>query len=183
MIVAIVALIVALGGNALAGGVLNGKKVNTIITKRAPGLSVAKAQSAKDADELGGLGPTEYRTASNYTQDTTDKTISGSYETIGSPIQITTHGSRRVIAMAAVHAVNAVSGNGSFFICRIEIDGITGVENTDFAAGNLGVVDAAVSPLASAVVEAGTHTVTLLCAALGDAVVHDDALTAWAVSP
>ena len=56
MLVAIAALIVALGGTAVAGGVLNKKKVKNIsnnqITQRAPGLSVA---SAKNSDALGGL--------------------------------------------------------------------------------------------------------------------------------
>jgi hypothetical protein len=49
MVVAIVALIAALGGTAVAGGVLNKKKVNNIITNRAPGLSVASAKSADSA--------------------------------------------------------------------------------------------------------------------------------------
>jgi hypothetical protein len=49
MVVAIVALIAALGGTAVAGGVLTKKKVNKIITNRAPGLSVASAKSAENA--------------------------------------------------------------------------------------------------------------------------------------
>jgi hypothetical protein len=49
MIVAIVALIAALGGSAIAGGVLTKKKVNKIITNRAPGLSVAHAKTADSA--------------------------------------------------------------------------------------------------------------------------------------
>jgi hypothetical protein len=49
MVVAIVALIAALGGTAIAGGVLNKKKVNKIITNRAPGLSVASAKNADNA--------------------------------------------------------------------------------------------------------------------------------------
>jgi hypothetical protein len=55
MLVAIAALIVALGGTAVAGGVLNKKKVNNIISNRAPGLSVGSAKnadSAKTADNL-----------------------------------------------------------------------------------------------------------------------------------
>ena len=51
MVVAIAALIVALGGTAVAGGLLTKKKVNKIITQRAPGLSVAHAKSA---DNVGG---------------------------------------------------------------------------------------------------------------------------------
>jgi hypothetical protein len=53
MVVAIVALIAALGGTAVAGGALNKKKVKNIsnnqITQRAPGLSVASAKSADNA--------------------------------------------------------------------------------------------------------------------------------------
>jgi hypothetical protein len=49
MAVAIVALIAALGGSAVAGGVLNKQKVNNIISNRAPGLSVASATSAENA--------------------------------------------------------------------------------------------------------------------------------------
>jgi hypothetical protein len=54
MIVAIVALIAALGGTALAGGVLNKKKAKTIannvVTQRASGLSVASAKNADNAN-------------------------------------------------------------------------------------------------------------------------------------
>src|SRR5262245_28910358 len=50
LLLAICALIVALGGTALAGGVLNKKKVNKIITKRAPGLSVSHASTADSAN-------------------------------------------------------------------------------------------------------------------------------------
>lgn len=75
MIVAVVALIAALGGTAVAGGVLNKKKVNTIISNRASGLSVASAKNAdnaKNADSLGGLA------ASKYQQGCQPGTIKGS---------------------------------------------------------------------------------------------------------
>jgi|SoimicMinimDraft_7_1059735.scaffolds.fasta_scaffold03468_1 hypothetical protein len=52
-VIAMVALIVALGGTAVAGGVLNKKKVNTIIDNRAPGLTVLKAKSADSAGSAG----------------------------------------------------------------------------------------------------------------------------------
>ena len=59
MVVAIVALIAALGGTAIAGGALNKKKVKNIsnnqITQRAPGLSVSSAKSADNSNALGGL--------------------------------------------------------------------------------------------------------------------------------
>jgi hypothetical protein len=183
MIVAMVALIVAIGGTAVAGGVLNKKKVNTIISNRASGLTVARA---KNADNLGGLDPTTYKTASNYTQSATDVPITNTFVTIGSPIQVTTEGTRRLIASAAVHATTA-STDGNYLVCQITIDATTGATDTDFAVHTaLSPVDASVSPLASAVVGAGTHTVTLKCEALGGATpamtVADDALAAWAVA-
>ncbi|HSD25397.1 MAG TPA: hypothetical protein VLB79_13840 [Solirubrobacterales bacterium] len=53
MIVAIVALIAALGGSAIAGGAINKKKAkniaNNVVTQRAPGLAVASAKSADNA--------------------------------------------------------------------------------------------------------------------------------------
>jgi hypothetical protein len=53
MVIAIVALIAALGGTAVAGGVINKKKAkniaNNVVTQRAPGLSVASAKSADSA--------------------------------------------------------------------------------------------------------------------------------------
>jgi len=49
-VLALAALVVTLGGTALASGVLNKKKVNKIITNRAPGLSVAHAATAGKAD-------------------------------------------------------------------------------------------------------------------------------------
>jgi hypothetical protein len=53
-VISIIALVVALGGTAVAGGVLNKKKVNTIIDNRAPGLTVLKAQTAGKADNVFG---------------------------------------------------------------------------------------------------------------------------------
>jgi hypothetical protein len=65
MVIAMVALIAALGGTAVGAKVLNKKKVKKIannqITKRAPGLSVASAKSAdtagsaKSADTAGNV--------------------------------------------------------------------------------------------------------------------------------
>jgi hypothetical protein len=57
MVVAIVALIAALGGTAIAGGVINKKKAkniaNNVVTQRAPGLSVASAKNADNATNAG----------------------------------------------------------------------------------------------------------------------------------
>lgn len=90
MIVAVVALIAAIGGTAVAGGVLNKKKVNKIITNRAPGLSVASAKnadnaktanSANDAANLGGLP------AASYQQGCKPGTIKGSLVVSQSQVQ------------------------------------------------------------------------------------------------
>ena len=163
----------------IKNGAVTASKINT------SGLTVP---TANNANQLGGLGPSTYTTASNYTQSSTAQAITGTVATIGSPIQITTTGTRRVIASAAVHGVNGVAGTGVYLVCRLTIDGTSGVNDTDYAspAGGFTIVDASVSPLASAVVGAGTHTVTLLCQAVGGATpratVADDALAAWAVS-
>jgi hypothetical protein len=53
LVVAIIALIAAFGGSALAGGPVNKKKAkkiaNNVVTQRAPGLSVAHAATADSA--------------------------------------------------------------------------------------------------------------------------------------
>jgi hypothetical protein len=198
----------SVGANQLKNGAVTTKKLKNgaVTTKKikngnvtaskinTTGLTVPNAQHANQADtaanatNLGGLASSSFTTASNYTQSSTAKPITSTVATIGSPIQITTAGTRRVIASAAVHATNGVAGTGVFLVCHITIDGPSGVNDTDYAspAGGFTIVDAAVSPLASAVVGAGTHTVTLLCAAVGgatpQATVADDALATWAVS-
>ena len=54
MVIAVVALIAALGGTAIAGGFITKKKAKKVadnqITKRAPGLSVASAKTADSAN-------------------------------------------------------------------------------------------------------------------------------------
>ncbi|MGZ8672321.1 MAG: hypothetical protein ACXWZJ_10430 [Solirubrobacterales bacterium] len=56
MVIAIVALIAALGGTAVAGGFITKKKAKNVannqITKRQSGLSVLKAQTAGKADNV-----------------------------------------------------------------------------------------------------------------------------------
>jgi hypothetical protein len=53
LVIAVIALIAAFGGSALAGGPINKKKAkkiaNNVVTKRAPGLSVAHAKTADNA--------------------------------------------------------------------------------------------------------------------------------------
>jgi hypothetical protein len=190
LIIACLALFVALGGVSVAALKLKANSVKTKNIKNGAVTTPKLAADAKapDAAKLGGLVPDTYKTASNYTQDATDNPITGTTETIGSPIQITTTGTKRVIAMAAVHATNGVASTGAYLVCQIKVDATAGVFDTDYAspAGGFTIVDAAVSPLASAVVGAGTHTVTLECSATGGGTpsmtVADASLAAWAVS-
>jgi hypothetical protein len=78
MIVAVVALIAAIGGTAVAGGVLNKKKVNKIITNRAPGLDVKSAQTAKNADSAKSADSVGGLTAAQIQQFCKPGTIKGS---------------------------------------------------------------------------------------------------------
>jgi hypothetical protein len=54
LVIAVVALIAALGGTAVAGGAINKKKAkniaNNVVTQRAPGLSVSHANTANSAN-------------------------------------------------------------------------------------------------------------------------------------
>jgi hypothetical protein len=63
LVVAVVALVAAVGGGTMAIASSGKKLVNKQITKRAPGLSVRHATSADtaaNADELGGAAPGSY---------------------------------------------------------------------------------------------------------------------------
>lgn len=174
LIVSIIALFAALGGTSYAAFSL---PKNSVGTKQLKDKAVTKAKLAS------GLA-----TASNFTQSSPNQVIGGTPVTIGTPIQITTTGTQRVFASAAVHAVNRVAGAGVYLVCRNTIDGSAGVNDTDYAspAGGFTIVDASVSPLASRLVTAGTHTVALQCYAIGGggggATVVDAALGTWAVT-
>jgi hypothetical protein len=72
MIVAIVAVVLALGGSAVAAlGKKDKKQVRNIangeITKRASGLAVKSADTAKNADAVGGIGPGGFQQGGGHT--------------------------------------------------------------------------------------------------------------------
>jgi hypothetical protein len=186
LVIAVLALIVALGGTAYAGITI---RKNSVGTKQLKNGAVTTPKIKNGAVTTAKLGnPGQYTTASGATQSSTATPITSAAATIGNPIQIKTTGTKRLIASAAVHATNGTAGTGVYLVCRITIDGTAGVNDTAYAspAGGFTVVDASVSPLASAMVGAGTHTVTLSCSAAGGvapkANVVDDALAGWAVS-
>ena len=83
LVVAIIALIAAFGGSALAGGGPITKKkskkiANNVVTQRAPGLSVANANTANVANKVGPLSAAkfDYR-AANGAGTTTIGTFGG----------------------------------------------------------------------------------------------------------
>jgi hypothetical protein len=176
-----------LANNSVATGKIRNGAV-TASKINATGLTVPNATNATNATNaanLGGLAPSSYTTESNFSQGSPNQTIGNAFATVGS-VSITTDGTKRLIGMAAVHAVNGTAGTGAYLVCRNTVDGTAGVNDTAYAAPfGQTIVDASVSPLASAVVGAGTHTVTLQCEALpsGQSMkVVDDALAGWAVS-
>jgi hypothetical protein len=83
MVVAMVALIAALGGTAVAGGALNKKKVNNIITNRAPGLSVASATNATNATTANKAKNVYFAQVDYSATNTTPDVISGSPGIVG----------------------------------------------------------------------------------------------------
>lgn len=189
LLVAFVALFVAMGGVGYSAIKL---KKNAVKTKNikdgavtTPKLSAdAKAPEAGNADRLGGRAASLYQAASASTEDATDNPLDDTFETIGQTLTIDTVGTKRVIATASV----AAEAPGDDFVnCRIKVDGNVGLSYSQVIADNatFASTTGSVSPLVSAVVPAGEHTVTLECsgqAATPDAVVTDSALAAWAVS-
>jgi hypothetical protein len=171
MIVAIVALIAALGGSAVAGGVLNKKKAkniaNNVVTQRAPGLSVASAKSAdsansaKDADKLGGKAPDVFETASGSDVRTNTLPLGQNDSTVLSAT-ITTTGARKVTAVASVEASSDGGGNDNIN-CNIQIDAVEGARQTTYITPNT-LEDSTTLPLTQALsVGAGSHTVIAEC--------------------
>ncbi|MBM4438234.1 MAG: hypothetical protein FJ029_13645 [Actinobacteria bacterium] len=85
MVLAVIALIAALGGTAIAGGALTSKKAKKIankqITKRAPGLEVAKAGTANTATTAGSADNVFFATV-DY-NDSTPAILSGTPGIVG----------------------------------------------------------------------------------------------------
>jgi hypothetical protein len=168
IVIAIAALIAALAGTAIAGtsagtSALNRSKVKKIVTKqidaRAPGLSVAHANTAGNADKLGGEEGSAFRTHSASAEvrddqlqlDVTDQTVVST--TIALP------STRTVTAVASIEGFGANAGDVTN--CNLEIAGVDGVRQTivfPTANGEL------VWPLTQArTLGPGTHTVRVEC--------------------
>jgi hypothetical protein len=181
MVVAIIALILGLLGTAIAAGPLTKKKVNKIITKRAPGLTVGaanKAGTADNANALGGQAASAFRTASASDVRTDNVAAEGSVNPALS-VSITTTGTKTLTAFATVEAVSD-GGTDDNINCQITIDGmasphVVGTYVTPNALDNRTTV-----PVTWALqVSAGTHTVSVGC---GDGIGSDTTLDDRALS-
>ena len=126
MVIAITALITALSGTAIAGGVLNKKKVKKIATNvankqiesRAPGLSVARAISADSASNATSADhATSANTASNATS--ADHATSANTATSANPVafaHVATDGTVDAGRSKNITSAN-VSSEGSGLYC------------------------------------------------------------------
>ena len=159
MLVAIVALVAALCGTAIAGGGLTKKKVNKIITKRAPGLSV------DNADKLDGKHASQLQTTSAYGENNADVNLTSSFQDVVTT-SVTTAGTR-VIANASVEFDSA----GFTVHCRLRIDGS---ESTTYDTQDLRTEEVIAYTFARTV-PAGTHAVALACSEGGGNVVANGA--------
>ena len=165
MVVAIVALIAALGGTAIGAGFVTKKKAKKIaanqVNKLAPGLSVAKAKKANDADALGGKNSAAFETgAAADTRTNTDPL--GTNNEIVLSTNITLPAGKTVTAIASVEASSDGGGNDNIN-CNLTIAGTDGARQTTYVTPN-GLEDSTTLPLTqSRFLGAGTHTVTVEC--------------------
>jgi len=175
IVVAVVALVAALAGTAIAGPTattsISKKSVKKTAKKEAAkyfdanigGASVASADSASSADnasQLGGQSPSTFRTASASDQRTNSVALSDSSSTILSKT-ITLPSTKTVTAVASVEAVlDDDQDNG--IECNLVIAGTGGTSHEQDLP--LGEVEHASVPLTqSRTLGAGTHTVLVEC--------------------
>jgi hypothetical protein len=130
MSVAIAALIVALAGTAIAAPIavnsvldkqekkkvknISKNQANNQITSRAPGLSVANAVSAGNADTVDGANAADLRTSSAFSQSDTNQSLGIAFVTVVNTTITTEHAGRILVtASAEIDGDEAVAG------CRI----------------------------------------------------------------
>jgi hypothetical protein len=177
MIVAGAALIIALAGTAIAAptalkSVLDKKEkkqvkniANKRISKRAPGLSVANAQNAGNADTLDGKHASQLQTTSAYGERTADLPLDATFQDVVTASITATTGAR-IIANASVEL--DLGGTGR---CRLLIAGVESFIGDQQSPP----VEAVMALTFARTVPAGTHAVELECTESGGAVIADDA--------
>ena len=175
LVIAVVALIAALAGTAVADpGATTSKitksKVKKIVNKLAPGLSVAHANTADsatnattaaNANQLDGQSSAAFQTASASDERTNTLAMTTSNQTVLSTT-ITVPAQKTVTAVASIEMVSDGGGNDNNN-CNLAIDGTNGVRQSTYVTPN-GLEDSTTLPLTqSLVVGAGTHTVLAEC--------------------
>jgi hypothetical protein len=145
MIVAIVALIAALGGSAVAGGVLNKKKAkniaNNVVTQRAPGLSVASAKSADSATSA--TSATNATNANNATNATNAANVDGMSGATFKRTYITTTAFENVLTIDGLTVRARCIDAGGVNPDQLDLDAVSGVENSEISADLVGTGDSA----------------------------------------
>jgi hypothetical protein len=173
IIVAVLALVAALAGTAVAERATTSakpvtkKKAKKITRKQinrlAPGLSVASADTAtnaENADALGGQGPAAFRTASAADERGNTVPLTDQFSTVLSTT-ITIPSAKTITAVASIEAVSDGTNN-EVISCNLNIAGTDGVrQSTDI---NGGISDHTTLPLTQVrSLGAGTHTVLAEC--------------------
>lgn len=184
MIVAVVALVFAMGGTALAVVGLNGKQkrqvrslANQQINKKAPKLSVANAKHADDADTVAGEALNTF-TIGRSTTGACDP-ASAAFVDCGT-VQLNLPRNGRVLIVATAGFDGANSNAGYRGDCRLTADGtVVGAQISNGAAG-VGAVqgvgfngNSQAGTALSAVtgpLKAGTHDFALTCNQAGGSV-------------
>jgi hypothetical protein len=168
IVVAVMALIAAVAGTAVAGpgattSKITKKKVNKIAAKvanqeideRAPGLSVANAA------QLDGRPAVAFDTASASDVQTADQALTGAHVPVLST-NVTVPSGKRVTATATIE-MESNGGTNDNANCRFVIAGVQGPLHSTVVTPN-GLDDSTVLPLTfSSVVGTGTHTVQVTC--------------------
>jgi hypothetical protein len=194
IVVAVLSLIAALGGTAIAGteattSALTKSKVKKIakkqIKKLAPSLSVATAntaQNAANADALGGDAPSAFRTGAAFTELSGQPDLTTTEENIITAA-ITIEEPKTVVAVATIEAEAQAAG-----VHRVGcLMNIAGAEHRDVFADTIPpTMDADETTLTvnfSRALPAGTHDVALRCRMISgsDLFVEDGWLSVWAV--
>jgi hypothetical protein len=181
MVVAIVALIVALTGTAVGAVFITKKQAKKIaknqanneISKRAPGLAVASANTANNADRLDGLDASQLRTRSAYAERTADLPLTASFQDVVTT-SVTTTGTRIV----ATTSLELDAGGGSNTAhCRLRIAGVESFTYDDQALPT----ESTMALTFARTVPPGTHAVGLECSETGTVIADDAALSVVAV--
>jgi hypothetical protein len=170
MVVAMIALVAALAGTAIAAVPLTKKTVNKIITKRAPGLSVNKAKTAdfattagnaNNASTLNNLNGNDLGTAGAFDQRGNVLALTGANVTYLSAT-ITTPAQKVLTAVASIEAMSD-GGTDDNINCNIDIDGVDGPSQSTYVTSNT-LENSTTLPLTQGrIVGAGTHTVIAEC--------------------